>query len=399
MGTAKLSPGRLEAGTREYRQASLALGIGGMAVFANLHFTQPLLPILSREFGVKPAEAGLTVSAAIFTLSLFMLVFGMVSDAWGRKQIMAGGLLLTAVLAFAVIFVHSFAQLVWLRALQGVFLAALPALGYAYIGEEYEPKAVASAIGVFISGNSIGGMGGRIFSGLIADYWGWRYVFLVMGVFSLLGYLLFLWWLPPSRHFQARPFKWRQALAEIREHWLNPSLRLAFLLAGLLFFVFVGLFNYLGFHLQQAPYYFFATATGFLYITYLAGTFSSTFSGRLDGRLTIPQRIQLGVVLMLLGLALMLLKPLGLLISGLICFCSGFFFAHAAASNWVSRTARSARAAASALYLLCYYLGGTAGGYVLGYVWQGGGWYWLSVVCAVMLLAALVINRQLNRVY
>ncbi|GAW31647.1 MFS transporter [Carboxydocella sp. JDF658] len=390
---------RIQAGSREYLKANIALSIGGMAVFANLHFTQPLLPLFTREFGVKPAETGLTVSAVIFTLSVFMLVFGTVSDAWGRKKIMAAGLLLTALLAFAAVFVQNFPQLVLLRALQGVFLAALPALGYAYIGEEYEQRAVAAAIGMFISSNSIGGMGGRIISGVIADYWGWRYAFLVLGGLCLLGYVLFLWWLPPSRHFRSRPFSGQKALAEIKEHWSNPVLRNAFLLGGMILFVFVGLFNYLGFRLQQAPYYFSATATGFLYLTYLAGTFSSTLSGRLDGRLTIPQRILTGLVLMSLGLVMMILKPLFLIVAGLIFFCFGFFFAHAATSNWVSRKARQARAAASALYLLCYYLGGTAGGYFLGYVWQWGGWLWLSAVCFFMLLAAMVVNRQLNRVY
>ncbi|HET9928132.1 MAG TPA: hypothetical protein VFQ09_04930, partial [Rubrobacter sp.] len=56
--------GYLRRGTPEFRQANLALFVAGLATFAMLYSTQPLLPIFSAEFGVMPAVASLSLSLA-----------------------------------------------------------------------------------------------------------------------------------------------------------------------------------------------------------------------------------------------------------------------------------------------------------------------------------------------
>ena len=66
-------------------RATIALSLGGFAIFINLHMTQPLLPLFSKEFGIPPAISSLSTSFVILTLSVFLLIFGPVSDAIGRR--------------------------------------------------------------------------------------------------------------------------------------------------------------------------------------------------------------------------------------------------------------------------------------------------------------------------
>ena len=61
-----------------------------------------------------------------------------------------------------------------MRALQGVALAGLPAVGVAYLREELHPSVSARAIGLFIGGNAIGGLTGRLLGGFLTDLGGWR---------------------------------------------------------------------------------------------------------------------------------------------------------------------------------------------------------------------------------
>jgi len=68
-------------------------------------------------------------------------------------------------------FAPSLGWLVVLRAVQGAALAGLPASATAYLAEEVRPKALVTAIGLFVAGNSVGGMSGRVITGWVAQEW------------------------------------------------------------------------------------------------------------------------------------------------------------------------------------------------------------------------------------
>ena len=383
--------------TPEFWRSTLALSVGGFAVFSNFHLTQPLLPLFSKEFGVSPVTASLSVSLVTLTLSVFLLVFGPVSDAVGRKNVMAFGLLVPSLISIGAFFVPDFGLLLVLRTLQGLALAALPAISYAYIGEEFDGKAVGVAIGLYISANSVGGMAGRIISGFAADIWGWRYSFLIMGFIGLACLVSFLLLLPKSRHFVPHKLSLRGAGREMKQHIKNSILRDAYYIAAILFFVFIGLFNYLSYHLHAAPYFLSTALIGLLYLSYSAGTFSSTLSGKLEYLFTIPQRILIGLGIMVAGILLMTTTPLLIILIGLVVLCFGFFFAHAASSSWVSRHAKDAKGSASALYLFAYYMGGSIGSTLLGYIWDPWGWKAVAYVCIGFVLLGMLLALRMKK--
>ena len=78
----------IEAGSREFRYATLALCLGSGLVFANLHMTQPLLPMMARELHLSELQASWSLTITILMLSFSLLVYGPLSDAIGRKPIM-----------------------------------------------------------------------------------------------------------------------------------------------------------------------------------------------------------------------------------------------------------------------------------------------------------------------
>jgi YNFM family putative membrane transporter len=82
---AEAGKGYLRRGTPELRRANLAFFVAGLAMFAMLYCTQPLLPVFSAEFGVTPAVASLS-------LSLALILAGTFSEAWGRAPMMTASL-------------------------------------------------------------------------------------------------------------------------------------------------------------------------------------------------------------------------------------------------------------------------------------------------------------------
>lgn len=390
-----MSVTHLSRGSAGYRRATLALFCAGFATFAMLYCVQPLLPLLAAHFRVSAASSSLALSLTTLSLALCLLVSGALAESWGRKPVMAAALGLAAMLGIACALVEEWGSLLILRALLGLALSGLPALAMAYVGEEFDPEALPAAMGLYIGGTALGGLLGRLLAGLLSDLGGWPWALGGIAGLGLLALALFIWLLPPSRHFTAQPLSLRGLLRNFALHLSNPRLRVLFALAFLLMGGFVALFNYVGFRLAGAPFNLSATVIGMLFTVYLLGIFSAGWAGRLVPRFGARQVLHGGIGLMLLGVALCATPWLSAAVIGLALFTLGFFAAHAVASGQVGIHAQGAKAQASALYLCAYYLGSSLVGYVGGYVWEHAGWLALLAVLASLFVAAGALVRRI----
>src|SRR3990167_6938848 len=390
------SSAHLMRGTAAYRRATLALFCAGFATFALLYCVQPLLPLLAAHFSVSAAGSSLALSLTTLSLALCLLVSGALAESWGRKPVMVAALGLAGVLGIACALVETWdSLLLLLRALLGLALSGLPALAMAYVGEEFDPEALPAAMGLYIGGTALGGLLGRLLAGLLGDIGGWPLALGGIAGMGLLALALFIWLLPPSRHFRAQPLSLRRFLGNFTQHLGNPQLRALFLLAFLLMGGFVALFNYVGFRLAAAPFSLSSTLIGLLFTVYLVGIFSAGWAGRLVPHFGARQVLQGGIGIMLLGVALCATPWLSAVVLGLALFTLGFFAAHAVASGQVGQHAKGAKAQASALYLCAYYLGSSVVGYAGGYVWEHAGWLPLLAVLASLFVLAGCWARRL----
>ena len=384
----------IQARTPAFWRATLALCIGSMMVFSNLYITQPLLPMIRESFAITPLQAGMTLSVTTLALGGCLLLFGPLSDAIGRRVIILSTLTLLGLTTFAGAFAADYTVLLLLRALQGVFIAGLPAAAMAYMGDEFDPKALLLAVGLYIGANSLGGISGRVISGLAAHHWGWQASFLSLAAFDLVCLLLVIWLLPASRRFEPRPLRPRHMLADLGGHLRNPTILAACVIGGLNFFIFVNQYSYITFVLADAPYHLSSDWLGLLFLTYLTGTLAASFSGRLVAGRSQPMAMALGVVILMGGSLLTLIPHLAAIVLGFFVNALGFFFAHTQAAGWVTRHAKSARASATSLYLTFYYAGATLGGFYLDPFWRWAGWQ--GVVAGSLLILSITLVTALR---
>ncbi|MCU7844833.1 MAG: MFS transporter [Candidatus Thiodiazotropha sp. (ex Monitilora ramsayi)] len=385
----------IESRTPAFWRATLALCMGSVMVFSNLYITQPLLPLLRDAFEVTPLQAGMTLSVTTLTLGFCLLVFGPLSDAIGRRVIILSTLSLLMLTTFAAFFVEDYNLLLVLRGLQGVFIAGLPAAAMAYMGEEFDPKALLLAVGLYIGANSIGGIAGRVISGLAAHQWGWQSSFLTLAVFDLICLVLVIWLLPASRRFEPSPLRPHLMLKDLIGHLRNPIIVTACLVGGFNFFIFVNQYSYITYVLADAPYGLSTDWLGLLFLTYLTGTLAAGFSGRLMSGRSQPMGMALGVLILMAGSLLTLIPHLYGIVLGLFVNALGFFFAHTQAAGWVTRHAERARASATSLYLAFYYAGATLGGFYLDAFWHWGEWKGVVVGSLLVLILTLTMSLWL----
>jgi len=323
-----------------------------------------------------------------------MLVAGSLAEALGRKPVMLVALGVSGVLALACAFVDSWPVLLVLRALVGVALSGLPALAMAYVGEEFDPSSLSSAMGLYISGNVLGGLAGRLLSGGLADLGGWQLAMGGIATVSLVSLVIFAWLLPPSRHFKPQALSFGGLIDNFALHLKTPALRIGFALAFLLMGSFVAVFNYIGFRLAAPPFGLSSTVIGLLFTVYLLGSYSASKAGSMVDRLGARRVVQIGIGLMLLGIAALATPWLPVVVFGLALLTTGFFAAHAVASGQVGQRAHGAKAQAASLYLCAYYLGSGVLGYAGGALWQHAGWLALMAGVAVCVLIAAALTRR-----
>ncbi|MEV0119328.1 MFS transporter [Streptomyces sp. NPDC050844] len=384
---------RLTPGGPGYRRMSFALFLAGVATFALLYSTQALLPLVSADFGVSASTASWTVSAATGALALFVLPLSALSERFGRRTLMTVSLTVAVTVGLLIPFAPSIGVLIALRAVQGAALAGLPASAMAFLAEEVRPKALVAAIGMFVAGNSIGGMSGRIITGWVAQAWGWRWALAAVGLIAVLCALAFRALLPAPRHFTPGSLNPKALGRTIRSHLANPLLCRLYAIGALFMTVFGAVYTVIGYRLTEAPFSLPQGIIGSIFLVYLVGTVSSAAAGKLVARLGRRGALYLAVSTTAGGLLLSLSDSIVMVLLGLVLITAGFFAGHAVASSSVSRTATTGRAQASALYQSAYYLGSSAGGTLGAIAFHSGGW--AGTVALGLLTVAGVVSITL----
>ncbi|MFC7684711.1 MFS transporter [Ureibacillus sp. GCM10028918] len=381
----------IQKGTKEFTLAILALFAAGFITFANLYITQPLFPQFTESFGISPATASLSLSLSTGVLSVTLVLFGSLSESWGRKRLMTISIFAASILTVLLAFAPSFETLLILRMLQGFVFAGVPAIAMAYLGEEMDPKSLGVAMGLYISGNSIGGLSGRIIMGTMSDLFSWQLGMVFTGLLSLLICLYFVWALPASKNFTPRKLEFKALTKSLFHHIKDPGLLCLFGISFTLVGGFVTLYNYISYKLLDSPYNLSSTVVGWIFVVYLVGTFSSTWFGSLSDKFGRQKVLLAGIAIMFTGALLTLPINLIIKIAGMVVFTFGFFGSHSIASGWVSYRATKDRAQASSLYLFAYYFGSSVGGTTGGFFWARWGWNGVIAFISACIITAFTL--------
>ncbi|KRE96781.1 hypothetical protein ASG87_15775 [Frateuria sp. Soil773] len=390
-------PGWIRHGTAAFRRTNLALFAAGFATFGLLYCVQPLMPEFSRHYGIGEASSALSLSLTTGVLAFAMLFAGGLSDAWGRKSVMVASLLSSALLVLLSAWMPNWPSLLAVRTLLGLSLSGLPAVSMTYLSEEVHPDSIGLGMGLYISGSAVGGMGGRLITGVLADFFNWRVGVEVVGAIGLLAGLAFWRALPPSRHFVRQPLRWRSQLGRFASVLRDPGLPWLFAEGFLLLGAFVTVYNYLGYRLLAPPYSLSQATVGLIFGIYLIGTFSSAWMGHLAGKLGRRKVLWTAFALMLAGVALTMARPLALVMLGIVAVTFGFFGGHSIVSSWVGRRAGAAKAQGAAMYLFAYYMGSSLAGAGGGLFYAAHGWSGVGVFVGALVLAGLLISVRLYR--
>ena len=366
--------------------AGFLLGSAGM--FATMYSTQAILPELGRDFHVGPARAGLTISAVVIAIAIGVWLWGPLSDRIGRRRsiVLASALLVVPTVAAGL--APSFGALLACRAVQGLCMPGLLAVGVPYVMEAFGPWLGGRAMGVYVSALVAGGLIGRVGVALAASVVGWRWAVGGLAVLPAAAVFVMRRWLPdvgpPARSSGLRR---SGILAQIR----NPLLLRIAVAAAAMFFTFVGVFSYVVFRLQRPPFSLGPAASSLIFLLWLFGAVGP-YAGKLVDRIGWRRAAFASVACASLGLLLSFPSTLPTLTVGLSLVTVAMFAGVTALQLGVTSATDVDRGAASAVYFSIYYGCGAVGGYLPGLAWQT--WRWNGVAgvgLAAVAVAALAL--------
>ena len=375
----------------------IAVALTGFCAFLNLYSPQAILPELARELGVGVAGISTIMTVSTLAIALTAPFTGAIADVLGRKRVITAAMLAVALPTALIAFAPDVQALAVCRFVQGLLLPPIFAVTVAYIGDEWPPSEVAGVAGLYVSGSSIGGFAGRFIPGVLADVIGWRGTFVVLAVLTLACALAVAMILPREKSF-VRSQGLRDVAAADAAHLRDPQLVATFGIGFGVLFNFLATFTYVSFHLAAPPYGFSSALLGAIFVTYLAGSVIAPMAGRaiaLFGR----RRFTITVIGVWVAGALLMLAPqVGFIIAGLtICAACGML-CQAVSTGYVTVTAREGRSSAVGLYVTCFYVGGSVGASLPGFLWTIGGWTAaVAMVIAMLAIMAAIVTLAWDR--
>jgi len=219
----------------------LALLLGLQPVTTDLYL--PALPVLTQGFGASMVQAQLTLTAMLLAFGTSQLFWGPLSDKWGRRPVLLGGIGVYATAAIACTLAPSMATLIAARTLQGIAMGACVMAARAVIRDLYEPVQGAKIMSQALSGLGLIACTCVPVGGFLTDLLGWRWALSSLVLFALAtGFLIYFYFEESLAHRNPQALQVKTLWTSVKHIVRNPTFQAYSALSSVSF---AGLFTFL----------------------------------------------------------------------------------------------------------------------------------------------------------
>ena len=206
---------RSEARPTRWRLLALLIAMTGVSSLS-LNILVPAIPSLVAKFAADPASVQLTVSLYLLGLAVAQLVFGPLSDRFGRRPVVLAGLALATIASTAAIFAASISSLIVARVAQSLGASTGQTIGRAIIRDLYDREHAASMIGLVTSVVVLMPMAAPLIGGILDTLFGWEAIFVFTAALSFTVFAWAMLALPETHTFSTAPGGWGRFSADVR---------------------------------------------------------------------------------------------------------------------------------------------------------------------------------------
>ncbi|GEO24931.1 MFS transporter [Alicyclobacillus acidoterrestris] len=346
-----------------------ALGLAGFLVNADSRAIAPMLPDIAASLHTTTSSAALLVTAYSIPYGLFQLVYAPIAEKIGKMSTILLALCLFGLGTIFCGIIHVFSWLLVLRFITGMFAAGIMPTTLAQIGDRFEIQRRPQAIAFFMSFSTSGQAMGIVIGGLVAQFFTYRILFLVLGAACIPGILLLI-----RERREREPLERAQPTPFLQRYRMLLGNRRSWMIYGLVFcegVIFYGGFTFLG-----------AYGVSALHLSYLViGLLTATYSvGGFVGSRTITFVLKrLGTSMMPAFGALLMIAGFGIIWSwasvttltiGFIILGFGYSYCHSTLQTFATDLLPNGRATAVSFFAFSLFLGSGLGPVLIGRIFD-----------------------------
>jgi MFS transporter, DHA1 family, multidrug resistance protein len=165
----------------------LTLVLGVLTAFSAISTDMylPSLPAIGVSLNASAATVQLTLATFMVGMGIGQLVYGPVSDRWGRRPPLLFGISLYILASVACVFAPNIEALIGARFLQALGGAAGPVLARAIVRDLYSGKDIARVLSLMMLVMGVAPILAPLAGGVLLGWYGWRAIFAVFGLLAL----------------------------------------------------------------------------------------------------------------------------------------------------------------------------------------------------------------------
>jgi predicted MFS family arabinose efflux permease len=363
-------------------------------IVANIYYIQPLLADIARTFHLSPARAGSVATLMQLGTTSCMMLIVPLGDIRERRSLIAGMVLLLSFGLAGVALAPNYLGL----ALAAVAVGASGSVVHLLVpfaAHLAPPAQRGRVVGTVIGALLMGILLARAASGLVGAHLGWRAVFAIASGLMVVLSALMLLVLPksPPDNLLSYPELFRSMVTMVKE---QPTLRESSFYGATLFCAFSAFWTSLVFLLETPPYHYGSTAAGLFGLVGAAGAAFAPLIGRMTDRVGSRRAVGFALATALASFVLLGFTGHTLmgLILGVLLMDLGVQSGHVANQAWIYSLVPSMRSRLNAVYMTCYFIGGSLGTFLGALGWQLYGWWGVCGFALAALSAGLAVYAR-----
>ena len=369
----------------------------GLAV-ANAYFAHPLLDAMADAIGLPRARAGLIVAMTQVGYGLGLVLLVPIGDLVDRRRLVIVQSLLSVLALGAIAAATSGGMLLAAMAAMGL-LAVVTQAHVAFAASLAPPATRGQVVGTVTSGIVLGILLARVVAGGLADIAGWRAVYLVSALFTLLVVALLARALPPAPRLPAA-IAYPRLIASLF-HLLATErvLQIRGIIALLIFATITCLLTPLVLPLSAPPWSLSHAVIGLFGLAGVAGALAASRAGRWTDHGFGQRTTGIALALMLVAWGPIALLPHSILwlVIGVVIIDFGLQATHVTNQAMIYRVRPEAQSRLTAAYLLFYSIGSALGSSASTWIYALAGWIGVCLLGAGTSATALLFWAATGR--
>lgn len=361
-------------------------------VFSVMYATQPLQPLLSIEFDISITKASQFTGVIMLFLAIAPIIYGYILEKANVKKMLINSSIILFITNIFLGLCSNYELFLFFRTIEALVIPAI-ITSLMSILANIDKENIKFNMSIYVAASVFGGLIGRVFSGFIATYFSYQYVFYSLS----LGILISIYFINKLT-YEGEATIAKPKISDVIEILKDKRFFTVYFLMFCVYFVFAGVLNVLPFRLKDISNDISEFHISLFYLGYGIGILVSLNSKKIIHFFRNEiNTIIFGLVFFLIITIFLVIPNILIIFSLIFFFCLGMFTVHTVSTGLANSMKASQKSLTSGMYLTFYYLGGTIGSFIPSLIYEKFGWNEvLYMFCAVLFMILLVILNRRN---